>query len=36
MAARKPCRRCRRIRLTGFVLVVLLLLGYGLLQGVGG
>jgi hypothetical protein len=32
--ARKPCKRCQQVRYTGFVIVVLLLLGYGLLKAI--
>jgi hypothetical protein len=30
--ARKPCRRCRQVRLSALVVVVFVLLGYGLLK----
>lgn len=33
--AKRPCKRCQQIRLTGFVVVVLLLLAYGLMKALG-
>lgn len=30
--SRRPCRRCQQVRIVGFVLLVFLLAGYGLLQ----
>lgn len=32
MAERRPCRRCRQVRLSGFIIAVALLLGYALLK----
>lgn len=30
--AKKPCKRCQQVRYSGFVIVIMMLLAYGLLK----